>query len=463
MRSAPMERALWLIAFGASVATCGFDPHPKSGAVACKPEGAACCPEGYVCVGRGASTTGGSAAGTCWSRGDLPPEALVGMHDYTPTIPNDPGCLVTDWLPTVPGTLDGGALDVGGGGLDGALDAPVVGDTAPDVAMDSGGSATGLDAEPDVAPLVDARDVAADVPLPSGDVASDVAGSEAAARDAEVGGSNPDGAADRDAEPDDVPIVNDRDAAIDLPLSPVDVGIDVAGGEAAPRDAELDGSNPDGAGAGTCAYEVGPSTLDNGLVSWWRGEGNAFDSVGSSHGTLQGGMAFGAGRIGQALEFNGTDATVIVSNTGDLVVNQGFTLAFWIRIHSIPSQQVVIFRKLDMGLEDKNVVLATNGTIGFYLFDVMNDAALFANTPLTVDTWHHVAVLYDGTTARLYLDGALDASVPASGSIANSTGDLVFGQSLDFRYFAGALDEIRWYYRGLSQEEICSLAAGNSL
>jgi hypothetical protein len=467
MRFVLALRALWLIVLGASVAACGFDPHPESGAVACKPEGAACCPEGYVCVGRGLSTVGGPAAGTCWSRGDLPPEALVGTHDYTPTILSDPACLVTDWLPSGPGTggaggtFDAGALDAGGGGggYDGAPDAPQAWDIAPDGAVD-GGSVAGRDAEPDVAPLADGRDLAVDVPSPPVDVAIDVAGADAATLDAEMDGGVPDGAGGSrwDAGPDDAPLVGDRDVAGDLPAQPVDAAIDVAGAEAAALDAEADGTNPDDAGA----VDGAPSTLGIGLVSWWRGEGNASDSVGSNDGTPQGGIAFVEGRVGQAFEFNGTDATVTVPDSTSLLVQQGFSLAFWIRIYSVPLQQVVILRKLVLGLENKNVVLAPDGTVGFYLYDAMNETALFANAPLIVDTWHHIAVVYDGTTSKLYLDGALDASVPASGSIENSTGDLIFGQSIDFRYFAGALDEIRWYSRGLSDAEVSSLASGTS-
>jgi len=87
------------IAISTLLLGCGFHPQPQSGTVICHPQGAACCPEGYLCVGRGLNTAGGPSAGICWSRRELPPEAVAGTHDYTPAVPNDPACLVTDWLP----------------------------------------------------------------------------------------------------------------------------------------------------------------------------------------------------------------------------------------------------------------------------------------------------------------------------------------------------------------------------
>ena len=165
--------------------------------------------------------------------------------------------------------------------------------------------------------------------------------------------------------------------------------------------------------------------------------------------------------MGQAFRFNGTDTTVTVKSSSTLQVDRGFTLAFWIRIPSFPALHTVVLRKLVVGAEDKHVVLTVDGRIGFYLFNVMDGETLASVTALSVDTWHHVALLFDGSAARLYLDGSLNASASASGSIANDTGPLVFGQSLDFPFFAGDLDEIRWYSRTLSDAEIASLASGS--
>ena len=97
--SSSLVPAFLPMAMATALVGCGFGAQPKSGTVACKPQGGACCPEGYVCVGRGLSTAGSPSAGTCWSRSELPPDAVVTTHDYTQTVLTDPACLVTDWLP----------------------------------------------------------------------------------------------------------------------------------------------------------------------------------------------------------------------------------------------------------------------------------------------------------------------------------------------------------------------------
>ena len=73
--------------------------------------------------------------------------------------------------------------------------------------------------------------------------------------------------------------------------------------------------------------------------------------------------------------------------------------------------------------------------------------------------WTHLAVTYDGTTLRLYVNGVLRSSTAASGGIAASTAPLRIGGNTVFsvpgtEYFAGLIDEVRIYNRALSAAEI---------
>src|SRR5882724_8260496 len=60
--------------------------------------------------------------------------------------------------------------------------------------------------------------------------------------------------------------------------------------------------------ASTCPCEGGR------LVAWWRGDGNAVDTIGGHNGTLVGNTAFVTGVAGQAFRFDGDGDGVAIGN-----------------------------------------------------------------------------------------------------------------------------------------------------
>src|SRR5205085_8859063 len=72
----------------------------------------------------------------------------------------------------------------------------------------------------------------------------------------------------------------------------------------------------------------------NGIVGWWKGEGNADDAVGSNHGTPRNGATFVGGRVGQCFRLDGVDDYIddlgAASNLS-FVQNTGiFTIEAWV-------------------------------------------------------------------------------------------------------------------------------------
>src|SRR2546430_4354621 len=70
-------------------------------------------------------------------------------------------------------------------------------------------------------------------------------------------------------------------------------------------------------------------TAPPGLVSWWRGEGNASDSADNNSGTIIDGLGFGTGKVNQAFSFDGTDDGILIPASSSLNV-QSFTFEAWI-------------------------------------------------------------------------------------------------------------------------------------
>ncbi len=112
--------------------------------------------------------------------------------------------------------------------------------------------------------------------------------------------------------------------------------------------------------------------------------------------------------------------------------------------------------------------LSSTGSVGATISGD-GSATVTAESPgsrWSAGTWIHVAVVYDGTDIRVYLDGALasnGASNPAtySGGIYNSSaafnlGAWNAGASL---WFDGLLDEMAVFDRALSADEVAGIAA----
>lgn len=49
-----------------------------------------------------------------------------------------------------------------------------------------------------------------------------------------------------------------------------------------------------------------------GMISWWGGDNNALDIIGTNHGTLVNGATYAPGLVGQAFSFDGAGDYVTV-------------------------------------------------------------------------------------------------------------------------------------------------------
>src|SRR5712671_1002519 len=71
----------------------------------------------------------------------------------------------------------------------------------------------------------------------------------------------------------------------------------------------------------------------NGLVAWWRGEGNANDNSGNGHnGNLMHAVGFSTGEFGQAFSFLGNPNTVFVPDSNDFNLTNSLSMAAWVYV-----------------------------------------------------------------------------------------------------------------------------------
>jgi hypothetical protein len=173
-------------------------------------------------------------------------------------------------------------------------------------------------------------------------------------------------------------------------------------------------------------------------------------------GTISGGATWSAaGRFGGALSFNGVNSLVRVASSASLNLGTAMTLEGWIKPTAAQSDwRTIVQREVDayfLNASNNNGPLLPSGggTLGGATVFVSGTSA----SP--VNAWTHVALTYDATTLRLYVNGVLAASQAYSGSVQSTSNPLWIGGNSPYgEYFQGLIDEIRIYNRALSQAEI---------
>lgn len=86
---------------------------------------------------------------------------------------------------------------------------------------------------------------------------------------------------------------------------------------------------------------------------------------------------------------------------------------------------------------------------------------------LTANTWYHIAVTYDGTNVRGYVDGTLQAGPTAASGDGSSGGTgsaIARFATANIRYHSGLCDEVGFWTRAITAAEVSELYnAGSGL
>jgi hypothetical protein len=168
--------------------------------------------------------------------------------------------------------------------------------------------------------------------------------------------------------------------------------------------------------------------IDQGsIVGIWlfdEGEGEiATDSSDHGYDGTLNGPKWSDGKFGKALEYDATDDYVEIPHDDGLSL-QTYTIAAWAKLKPRPGAwQAIVHKQGPGGNSERNYVLNINNTVESVAHEFCSGGTnqrLDGATPVTDDEWHHLAITYDGTTSRIYVDGALDAEAPAPPPDTNS-------------------------------------------
>jgi glucose/arabinose dehydrogenase/chitodextrinase len=212
----------------------------------------------------------------------------------------------------------------------------------------------------------------------------------------------------------------------------------------------------------TASYTV---TQPSSLVGAWgfneASGATAADASGNGNAAaLTNGPAWVAGKHGNAVSLDGVNDYLSVPNSASLDVSgNALTLSAWLNPASTSRDSVFLGKfwassmtspfyqygiELDGGTVPHFYVGTTGGLTGGSL-----------GSALPLGQWSHVAIVFNGTQAQFYVNGALVATRPVSASITARGNQLRIGADANTQqFYKGAIDDLRIYKRVLTASEV---------
>ncbi len=204
------------------------------------------------------------------------------------------------------------------------------------------------------------------------------------------------------------------------------------------------------------------------LFHWTLNETNgsvAHDVYNNASGILQGGATWAptAGYHGGACRFDGVDDRIILGPC-DMTTGTGqFSLSAWVRPDFVTAMDRTILAKtVGASAQDHiwSMTFVNASALRFRLRTGPTTTQLStAPSSIFSGVWYHVVGSFDGSTMRIYLNGALMAETPASGATGfhPHAPASVAALSTGAAPFSGWIDDIRLFDRGLSQQDVIDI------
>lgn len=219
------------------------------------------------------------------------------------------------------------------------------------------------------------------------------------------------------------------------------------------------------------------SDLTSGLVGLWSFNGadvsgtTAYDRSGQgNNGTLTNGPTVTAGKIGQALRFDGSDDYVSLGSNRAGATKNAITVSYvtWVKPTAFQdygnfyreSVNSSTFWRFACGFRSTGKPVC-----GGRAPDGQSLAEWRSDTAVSLNEWHHFAATVDVSTdtVQIYIDGILQTN-EANGTFTNAVFDNTNSHSISIgatsagtERFTGDIDEVRVYNRVLSATEIWNL------
>lgn len=211
-----------------------------------------------------------------------------------------------------------------------------------------------------------------------------------------------------------------------------------------------------------------PLASDSNLKGYYRFESDGTDSSGSGNtiSTLIGTPTYIPGYFGNGIMFDNGEAISAANNLS--IDNGNFSFSFWVKLTVEISGSAFWLVQINGGdAVDTGMGVQYEynaGTRRLYFdrvkWNVAHQGPTY-NITLGTSNWYHIAMTYDGSNIRGYVNGALVAGpTAASGNGSGTTAPLI-NVGIAGTNTAGIIDDLAIFNRALTAGEILSIYQGD--
>jgi len=146
------------------------------------------------------------------------------------------------------------------------------------------------------------------------------------------------------------------------------------------------------------------------------------------------------------------------------LIGDEITLSAWIKLESVSYEGKIIAKWADAGAKFQYLLSTNSGDQ--CLFAIFNGGTQIAQgtSGLIIGTWYHIVGTYDGSNVKIYCNGTLEDSTPATGNMPSTTAPVRIGAgSGGFgteNPFDGEIGHTSIWDKPLTDGEVESLANG---
>ena len=204
--------------------------------------------------------------------------------------------------------------------------------------------------------------------------------------------------------------------------------------------------------------------VTDGLVGWWKMDGNANSSAGGGNGTVYGAVpTTGAdGQPNDGYSFDGVNDYISIP-PGFADFSSGITISVWANPTS--ASNFARFIDFGTGAGANNIIFYRGGTTNSLTYNVIdgagNSMSNMGYAGLVLNQWKlYTVTVTPGGAATIYINGSSVATASGFSAPTNITRTSNFiGRSnwSSDSYYTGSMDDLRIYNRALSASEVLQL------